>query len=174
MEQAEESLEWKRLFEESIKKVTSKISYIIHRHRKRIITKVTVELVQWKNENTCDPCALASMFCQYFFDSWTIVSCEIPVKEGKKFLSAYDCCRITDMLKLECYWSPKAFSYFSFYILYTHTHTPVWVWIYIYIYTHTYIYTYLRISWGPPKQKYCIYHHMKSKHKSFLNYRLLK
>lgn len=41
---------------------------------------------QEQSENTCDPCALASIFCQYFFDSWTTVSCEIPAKEKKKVL----------------------------------------------------------------------------------------
>lgn len=125
-------------------------------------------IIEWKNENTCDPCALASMFCQYFFDSWTIVSCEIPVKEGKQALSTYDCCSPTDMHKLECYWSSKAFTHFSFCILWKyspmcdiHLHPGCDA---MSIHTHTH----LRTQWWHPKQK-CYLYRPNGKHTRFWN-----
>lgn len=105
--------------------------------------QVATALVSRQNEDTCDPCALASMFCQYFFDSWTIASCEIPLKESWKLMSTYNCSNISDMLKLLCYPSPKR--------LFT----------YIYISHLQNINVVYNIT-------------LKSKHESFLNYRLSK
>lgn len=153
MEQAKENLHWNR-FGESTKKVISKISDIIHGHRKRIITKGTAGLVQSKNENTCDPCALASTFCQCFLDSWTMVSCEIPVKKEEKFLSASDCCPKTGMLL-----KPQNFYLFFFlYIAYIHIH----------LHTHT-----KNLMKGSKPEILYISSHWKA-NLIFFNYQLLK